>query len=133
VKLIPLDRAVPPPPGFDGVTAKVWESLTPYVPPRHHLRNGKPRDRESVNAQIRRELASRGFLGADQVSVEQIGDDADWVTVHIPRGSAKNRAFIGDRRGYQIRLTFPVPVNGPIRLGNSSSFGLGMFKPVSEE
>jgi hypothetical protein len=33
VRLVPLDRAVPPPLGFDGVPARIWESVTPYVPP----------------------------------------------------------------------------------------------------
>lgn len=41
VKLVPLDSAVAPPPGFDGVSAKIWQTLTAYVPPRHHLRRGK--------------------------------------------------------------------------------------------
>lgn len=129
VKLIPLDRAVPPPPGFDGAFAKVWESITSYVPPRHHLRKGKPRSRESLTAQIHRELTLRGFLGSEHVSVEQIGA-ADWVAVHMPRNSVGKQVFIGDRRGYRLRLTFPEPVRGPLRLGHSSSFGLGLFRPI---
>ena len=129
VRLVPLDRSVPPPPGFDGVPACVWESLTPYVPPRHHLRGGKPRDRESLAAQVRRELAQRGFSEAENVEVEQVGD-ATWVAAHVPLRQGGRRAFLGDRRGYSIRLTFGQPVEGPIRLGHSSSFGLGLFKPV---
>jgi CRISPR-associated protein Csb2 len=128
VKLVPLDSAVPPPPGFDETPARCWESVTPYVPPRHHLRGGKPRARESVVAQIRRELAPRGFSSAEQVEAEPIGEPA-WVAVHVPRNRTKERASIGDRRGYLIRLRFPSPVRGPIRLGHSSSFGLGLFRP----
>src|SRR5690606_30591957 len=30
VRLIPLDRDVPAPPGFDGQGSSVWESVTPY-------------------------------------------------------------------------------------------------------
>ncbi len=129
VRLVPLDRAVPPPPGFDEAPARSWETVTPYVPPRHHLRGGKPRDRESLVAQIRREIALRGFERVDQVEVEQIGG-AEWVAVHVPRGQGAKRAFLGDRRGYLIRLTFPEPVSGPLRLGHSSSFGLGLFRPA---
>ncbi len=129
VKLLPLDRAVPPPPGFDEAPARRWESVTPYVPPRHHLRGGKPRARESLVAQIRRELALRGFVDPEQVEAEQIGDPA-WVAVHVPRRRAEERGFVGDRRGYSMRLTFPEPVKGPLRLGHSSSFGLGLFRPV---
>jgi len=129
VRLVALDRAVPPPPGFDGSSALSWETVTPYVPPRHHLRGGKPRERESLGAQIRRELASRGFSDAERVEVEQIGGGA-WVAVHVPRSKAAKRPFLGDRRGYFMRLTFPTPVRGPLRLGHSSSFGLGLFRPV---
>jgi CRISPR-associated protein Csb2 len=130
VRLVPLDRAVPSPPGFDGATAAVWESATPYVPPRHHLRGGKPRLRESVEHQIRRELSLRGFGEAAQVTVEHLGEP-EWVAVHLPRAERGKTAFIGDRLGYRLRLRFPAPVGGPIRLGHSSSFGLGLFRPVS--
>lgn len=132
VRLVPLDTAVPPPPGLDQSRATRWESVTPYVPPRHHLRGGKSRERESLAAQIRRELTLRGVEGADHVQVEQIGDGT-WVPVHTPRRQAADRAFLGDRRGYFVRLAFPGPIRGPIRLGHSSSFGLGLFRPMAEE
>jgi CRISPR-associated protein Csb2 len=73
----------------------------------------------------------RGFAGAEHVQVEQIGD-ARWVAVHLPRGAAGKRAFIGDRRGYWLRLIFPEVVVGPLRLGHSSSFGMGLFRPVPQ-
>jgi len=129
VRLVPLDRAVPFPPGFDGATAAVWESVTPYVPPRHHLRRGKPRLRESLQHQVRRELSLRGLGEAELAAVEQMGDP-EWVAVHLPRKERSRVAFIGDRRGYRLRLRFPSPVAGPIRLGHSSSFGLGLFRPT---
>jgi CRISPR-associated protein Csb2 len=130
-RLIPLDRAVQPPAGFDGVHARSWESVTPYVPSRHYLRGGKVRDSESLIAQIRRELRQRGFNDAERVEVEPIGE-ADWVAVHVPRRQISQRAFLGDRRGQAIRLVFPAPVVGPIRLGHSSSFGLGLFRPSED-
>ncbi len=129
VRLIPLDRSVPSPPGFDQRASLVWESVTPYVPPRHHLRRGRPRKGESIPNQIRRELASRGFVGAGRVEVEQIRGGV-WVAVHVPRSKTVKQPFLGDRRGYSIRLTFPEPVRGPLRLGHSSSFGLGLFRPA---
>ncbi len=128
VRLVPLDRAVPPPPGFDGAAARVWESITPYVPPRHYLRRGRLRDREGIPAQICRELGLRGFPGADEAKVELIANPT-WVAVHIPPSKRSKRPFLGDRRGYRLRITFPKPVKGPIRLGHSSSFGLGLFRP----
>ena len=130
VRLLPLDRDVPAPPGFDAQASVEWESVTPYVPPRHHLRGGKEREGESMAEQIQRELARRGL--AEAVEVELVGPPA-WVSVHVPRREAHQRAFIGDRRGQAIRLRFPAPVTGPIRLGHSSSFGLGLFRPVQEQ
>jgi len=129
VRLVPLDRAVPPPPGFDGQSASVWESVTPYVPPRHHLRGGKERESESLAAQIRRELRQRGII--EMVEVDAVGTPK-WVSVHIPGRKANRRTFIGSRRGHAVRLSFSEPVVGPILLGHSSSFGLGLFRPVND-
>ena len=130
VRLVPLDRAVPPPPGFDGQMAEVWGSVTPYVPPRHHLRGGKEREGESITEQIRREVQSRKI--AQDVEVELV-DTPQWVSVHVPRREAYRRLNVGDRRGQMVRLHFPTPVAGPIRLGHSSSFGLGLFRPINGE
>jgi CRISPR-associated protein Csb2 len=129
VRLLPLDRDVPAPPGFDTAEARCWKSVTPYVPPRHHLRGGKDREGESMTEQIQRELQRRGIV--EPVEVEFVGSPS-WVSVHVPRREANKRAFIGDRRGQMIRLRFLTPVAGPIRLGHSSSFGLGLFRPVEE-
>lgn len=129
VRLVPLDRAVPPPPGFDGSTVRSWISVTPYVPPRHHLRGGKLRERESIENQVRRELDLRGFHSHGvQVEIR----DSCWVAVHLPRTASARRAFLGDRRGYRLCITFPAAVPGPIRLGHSSSFGLGLFRPEDD-
>lgn len=130
VRLVPLDHDVAAPPGFDGQASALWESVTPYVPPRHHLRKGKERERESMAAQISRELQRRGITEA--LEVELVGSPL-WVSVHVPRRESNRRAFIGDRRGRMIRLRFAAPVTGPIRLGHSSSFGLGLFRPVKEQ
>ncbi len=127
LRLVPLDRDVPAPPGFDGQASAVWESVTPYVPPRHHLRGGKDREGESMGEQITRELQRRGL--SEHVEVELVGPPT-WVSVHVSRRETNRRAFIGDRRGQAIRLRFSASVAGPIRLGHSSSFGLGLFRPA---
>ena len=131
LRLIPLDEAVPPPPGFDGVPAEIWESMTPYVPTRHHLRGGKTRAAESIANQVKRELALRGVRASEEVEVEE-ARDATWVAIHVPRHLAMRRSSIGDRRAYWLRLRFPEPVAGPIRLGHSSSFGMGLFSPYKQ-
>lgn len=130
VRLIPLDRAVQDPPGFDGQAARVWESVTAYVPPRHHVRGGKLRAGESIEDQIRRELQLRGVEGADRLAVELRGEPT-WVAVHVPHSEAGRREYVGQRQGRHARLTFPQPIVGPIRLGHSSTFGLGLFRPLS--
>jgi hypothetical protein len=130
VRIVPLDSAVPPPPGFDGTRSVVWESVTPFVPARHHLRGGRPRESESTLNQVRRELVLRGLIeAADKVDIDEIRD-AGWVSVHVPRGKKGKRAFLGDRRGYWLCLRFAEPIPGPVRLGHSSSFGLGLFRPT---
>ncbi len=129
VRLVPLDRLVPPPPGFDEMRAGIWESVTPYVPPRHHLRKGKERERESVAEQVKRELEQCRLPGAKGVEVETSGA-ATWVAVHVPARKRRDRSVLGDRRGYWLRIVFPEPVRGPILLGHSSHFGLGLFQPV---
>ncbi len=128
VRLVPLDRAVPPPPGFNG-TVQAWESVTPYVPPRHHLRKGKLRPTESITCQIQRELKLQGFPGADKATVKHNAEPI-WVSVHTPSKSHQQRAFMGQRPGYRVRIEFPSAVSGPILLGHSCHFGLGLFQPV---
>ncbi len=128
LRLVPLDCSVPAPPGFNGDASKEWLSMTPYVPPRHHLRGGKPRATETIEAQVRRELMLRHVCSGNDVDVE-VGE-TEWVAVHLPRRHAEERQFLGDRRGYRLRLGFRVPVTGPLRLGHSASFGLGLFAPL---
>ncbi len=133
IKLVPLDTAVPAPPGFEGAsaTATAWQTLTPYVPPRHHLRNGKVREAETIANQIRRELAVRGYMsGTELLSVKEI-TPSTWVAVHVPRRQADQRPILGDRPGYRLQIVFSRPIVGPLRLGHSSSFGLGLFSPIA--
>ncbi|MDR7420396.1 MAG: type I-U CRISPR-associated protein Csb2 [Armatimonadota bacterium] len=128
VRLVPLDRAVPPPPGFDESESCLWVSVTPYVPPRHHLRRGRLRERESIPDQVRRELFLRGFNHTEGLQVEV--QEPSWIAIHLPRRESSRRAFLGYRRGYRLRVEFPERVKGPLRLGHSSSFGVGLFRPA---
>lgn len=127
IRLLPLDAAVAPPAGFDLRRYALWETVTPYVPPRHRLRNGKPREGEDVVSQVRRELDARGWPAA-QAEIEVIGP-AQWTAVHLPPSRKRSRPFIGDRAGFTVRIQFDEPVAGPIMLGHSAHFGLGLFGP----
>jgi len=126
ITLVPLDKLVPPPPGLDEKPSLVWKTLTPYVPPRHvHDRKGHVKADCAVEAQVASELAERAKLDPTAIAVE----DSGWVKVH--RKMTKGRGQTNsDKRGYHITLTFKEPVAGPISLGSSSHFGLGLFLPM---
>jgi CRISPR-associated protein Csb2 len=127
--LVPLDAAVPPPPGFGGGRHERWASVTPFVPARHFLdRRGRPMKGDTVPEQIADELARHGFPPATVAALE----DAGWVQVHAPKrkaGEATNNA----RRSFHVELTFAEPVAGPIFLGHSTFYGLGLFAPALDD
>lgn len=125
VRLVPLDRAVGAPRGFDGSRATRWETVTPYVPLRHVLgRNGRIKPGESIEAQIQRDLAARGL--PDRVALDVYG--TSWVAVHVARRATQAEVT---RRGYRLTLRFDLPVPGPLLLGHSSAFGLGLVRPIT--
>lgn len=51
--------------------AKVWESVLPFVPPRHLKKQGA----SSLEGQVQAELASRGLPPAERIEVEVVGGD----------------------------------------------------------
>ncbi len=129
LNLVPLDRLVPPSPGLDDTTHDEWVSLTPYVPPRHvYGRSGKEKAGCSVAAQLNDELKRRGYPVERLIcGIEECG----WVKVH--RIKQERDARTNDSKlGYSVKLTFSEPVKGPISLGASCHFGLGLFVPVLE-
>lgn len=131
VHLVPLDKGVPPPPGFDGQPARVWRSVTAYVPPWHFLDSrGYPKKGASIAEQVAKELALRGREAPESVEIDEEGA-MDWVRVHVPRSRAPSKSN-NSRRGFRLRLTFGAPVEGPMFLGHSAFFGLGLFRPAPD-
>jgi len=128
VTLIPLDSLVPPPPALSSVPCVSWDTVSPFVPPRHvYGDRGRVKPGESVESQVCRELENRGIDSRGvQVSVEQFG----WVSVHESRQENERRTNC-DKLGYNVRLMFPTPTLGPLFLGASSHFGLGVLAPRS--
>jgi CRISPR-associated protein Csb2 len=55
-----------------------------------------------------------------------------WRTIQFKRFRRKRGDDGGRRLAGAFRLTFPDPVRGPIALGWSSHFGMGLFLPVEE-
>jgi CRISPR-associated protein Csb2 len=96
------------------------------VPSRHVLaRNGKPKPGHSVVEQVLADLANVGLPSAQ---VELFEKSPQWVKVHRPK-RLKGEPTNDLKLGYRIRLTFGDPVCGPVALGHSSHFGLGLFVP----
>jgi CRISPR-associated protein Csb2 len=126
VRLVALPLECLPPPGLDGVSAREWRSVTPFVPPRHHLRpSGRARPEEALDGQIATELRNRGV----HVPFDADADAPEWVAVHHPRSAVGGTTW-AHRRGYRLRLRFQASVAGPIIIGHSATFGLGLFRPT---
>jgi CRISPR-associated protein Csb2 len=135
VRLVQMPGATSLPPGFAG-TSRIWESVTPFVPPasRHRFRkNGKVRASELPDTLCARLVAE--FAGCVP-AVEVISDGPLWTKLHEPLAQRASRRAAGEtmalmRPGYLLRLRFDEPVTGPLLVGDSAHFGLGLFGAVS--
>ena len=131
VRLVPLDSQVPSPAGFGDRAYSCWKTVTPYVPPRHvYDRRGRVKARESPEDQLRVELARQGYDTAGLV-IRVDDQAAEWTRVHGPRRNREDPTNT-ERRGYRVLLAFNGPVRGPIALGHSSHFGIGLFVGVDD-
>ena len=123
--------------------ATVWQSLTPFVPPRFI----KVRGKNTLDGQVRAELRSRGL--PEPISVQQLSPGAQSLgqvclqqssISNIPKDHDTNwarfRHFALSRRsgpqppipcGFAIQIEFEQPIQGPLSLGYASHFGLGIF------
>jgi CRISPR-associated protein Csb2 len=117
----------------------VWISATPFVVTRYPKRRGTKRDRPEDYASpraftrhvLRQELQRRpGY--PEIVSIE----DAEGIGTHRlrPIQFQRFRSKSGDDGGRRpaggFRITFAAPVSGPLCLGHSCHFGLGLFLPA---
>jgi CRISPR-associated protein Csb2 len=111
-------------------TARIWESLTPFVPPRRikHRATGM---RDTANEQVARLLALHGH---PLPRIEPLAPE-DATTTRHPRIAWQRfrrlRMTGGGCRGsdaaFGFRLCFDQPVTGPIALGYAAHQGLGQF------
>ena len=138
VRLVPLPFATQMPPALDPrTTAAVWQSRTPFVPPSNRYRfrkHGRLRPGESASVLLAKLLVRNGY---PQPHVEQLTDqrDCDWVHVHESRQQRlqrKEERTTTTLPGYYFRIRFPQPVNGPISVGHSCHFGMGLFEPINK-
>jgi len=127
--------------------SKVWVSATPYLAVRHPKTRG--RDRVDLSnpsamagflaADIRAQLSAvRPDLAEAVESVEPLVDENDVFRIAEnlrPIQFKRFRRKAGDDGGRKtagaFKLTFHEPVTGPLCLGWSSHFGMGLFVPGS--
>jgi CRISPR-associated protein Csb2 len=104
--------------------ARIWRSVTPYLPVRYHHHNRETAE-EFLTADVAAELRYR------QIAAEVA------VTLTEPSAGRANefrRYRTGEklhqsRTGVGLRLELTVPVCGPLLLGQLSHFGFGVFAP----
>lgn len=106
----------------------VWESRTPYLHPWY------VKKKFSIEDQLRRECLERGLpppISVDRRGTVQVGQH-ERRPIHFHRFRSRRGLNQPDREGSFWRLTFDVPVQGPIALGFGCHFGLGLFGVVRE-
>jgi len=112
--------------------ARVWRSVTPFVPPRYwyrrEIRDHNTKSADSPEAQVARCLRDAGI--ADGATVHRIQAPREWEVcrVHLhPHGAGHEPQR---RIGLTFEIEFDSPVSMPLpALGHSSHFGLGQFGP----
>lgn len=127
--------------------ARVWRSLTPFVPVRHAkaTRTGTPKIDPANGLQIGSPehdcLRLLGLIRPD-LTPARISRTAESriraglreiPCLDFQRQRRNGGGSRGDHRGYALELEFPEPVTLPIGLGYAAHFGLGLFAPVHED
>jgi CRISPR-associated protein Csb2 len=100
-----------------------WTSATPFVPPRHLKKRGT----NTLEGQVRTELAARGLPAPAQVAVLDPRHDETARALRHHVRVRRSGPLPAIDVGFALRLEFDVPVPGPICLGYGSHFGLGRF------
>jgi CRISPR-associated protein Csb2 len=124
--------------------SKVWVSATPFLATRHPKSRGQKRDRPELLGQENRpaflvevlreewgRLAHRHpeLPSPDRIEIETLGEIGPkrLRSLQFRRARPKPGDDGGQRPTTGFRLRFAEPVSGPICLGHSSHFGLGLF------
>lgn len=131
--LLQVQRESPPTP-----MARIWQSMTPYVPPRYWYRKkiaeGRVRGTDSPESQLGRNLAENGMT-ITPMSITRIRvADREWnmCKVHLSKQAQQTKSEPDRRVGVNLRIEFGEPVAMPFPgFGHSCHFGLGQFRPVA--
>ena len=119
--------------------SRTWISATPFLVTRHLKRRGRKRDPrewfkqpDGIKLFVRQVLEeSLARLDLPDVEIESL--DHVGKSRRIPVDFRLSRKKIGDdggrrRHGFFL-IRFPKPIAGPITVGHSCHFGLGLFMP----
>jgi CRISPR-associated protein Csb2 len=127
--------------------SQVWVSATPFLATRHAKSRGRKKDppnllgpdnqREFARQVLMEEIARLREVRPDipeLISVEALNEEHRCGAhrlrpIQFKRFRRKRGDDGGRRSAGAFRITFPHPVLGPICLGHSSHFGLGLFVP----
>ncbi len=127
--------------------SRVWVSATPFVATRHPKTRGRRRDPlhllgpENVRAFAQQVLVEEIArlrerrpeipepLAVEPLNTEHRCGAHGLRPIQFKRFRRKRGDDGGRRAAGAFRIVFPEPVRGPICLGHSSHFGLGLFVP----
>ncbi|HZU45101.1 MAG TPA: type I-U CRISPR-associated protein Csb2 [Terriglobales bacterium] len=136
--------------------SQVWISATPFIAPRYLKKRGTKRDPQELwgsraaflTAVLKEELrrffdrrADLRDLSADTLMVEPILDangafrigPKQLRPIEFRRFRHKAGDDGGRRTSGSFKIAFPRSVRGPICLGHSSHFGMGLFVPAHSD
>lgn len=104
--------------------ARLWRSVTPYLPVRHRHPNRETPE-EFLAADVAAELRYRGLPAVVSVTVAEpvAGRVNQFRRYRMAEKLRQSRAGVG------LRLEFASPISGPVLLGQLSHFGFGAFAP----
>ncbi len=131
VYLVPLPVGTPLPQNLAG-PARGWSSATPFVPARsrHRFRAGKIRPGETTERLAERLLADLGFPVPRCLTSRSVESVRLHQTRRARLASAAAKPVFG--MAYNLDIEFTEPVEGPILIGDSSHFGLGLLCTVED-
>lgn len=130
--------------------SRLWESATPFLATRHAKQSGRKRDPgELLGAQNQRAFARQVLVEEidrlrarrpeipEPTLIEALNPEHRMGAHRLrPIQFKRFRRKRGDDGGRlaagAFRIVFPVPVRGPVTLGHSSHFGLGLFLAADE-
>lgn len=110
--------------------ARVWSSVTPYVPVRHL----KPKNsRYTIRDDVLAECASRNIPDPKEIEVFQEegqpgrGEIISRRLLQFVRNRREGKPQPPQPHAFGLRLVFSESIPGPLALGYASHYGLGLF------